>query len=109
MTLAEDVLISCVDGLEGFPEAIEATFRQAWVQTCFVHLIRASLGYVGEGLHRQVRQAIKTRRHFADEQAATKLIYLALIRADAKWQPNRPLDSRPQQVASASDTEDRTA
>src|SRR4051794_2479423 len=38
-----------------------------------------------EGLHRQVRKAIKTRGHFPDEQAATKLIYLALIKADAKW------------------------
>ena len=37
-----DVLISCVDGLKGFPEAIEATFPDAWVQTCIVHLIRAS-------------------------------------------------------------------
>jgi putative transposase len=42
----QDVLISCVDGLKGFPEAIEATFPQAWVQTCIVHLIRASLRYV---------------------------------------------------------------
>jgi len=42
-----------------------------------------------EGLHRQVRKAIKTRGHFPDEQAATKLIYLALIKADAKWQKNR--------------------
>jgi len=42
-----------------------------------------------EGLHRQVRKAIKTRGHFPDEQSATKLIYLAIIRADAKWQRNR--------------------
>src|SRR4051812_31406056 len=42
-----------------------------------------------EGLHRQIRKAIKTRGHFPDEQAATKLIYLALMRADAKWQKNR--------------------
>jgi putative transposase len=156
-----DVLISCVDGLKGFPEAIEATFPKAWVQTCIVHLIRASLRYVNyrdkkkvatalrpiytaanadaalheleafeaewgarypaavqawraswehvtpflslpedlrravyttntiEGLHRQVRKAIKTRGHFPDEQSATKLIYLALIKADAKWQRNR--------------------
>src|SRR3954462_12439027 len=38
----QDVLIACVDGLKGFPEAIEATFPAAWVQTCIVHLIRAS-------------------------------------------------------------------
>src|SRR3954466_3410811 len=157
----QDVLIACVDGLKGFPEAIEATFPQAWVQTCIVHLIRASLRYVNyrdqrkvaaalrpiytaanadaalselerfdsqwggrypatvaawraswehvtpflalpdelrkavyttntiEGLHRQIRKAIKTRGHFPDEQAATKLIYLAIIKADAKWRRNR--------------------
>jgi putative transposase len=33
----QDVLISCVDGLKGFPEAIEAVFPRAWVQTCIVH------------------------------------------------------------------------
>jgi putative transposase len=42
----EDVLIACVDGLKGFPDAIEATYPQTWVQTCIVHLIRASLRYV---------------------------------------------------------------
>src|SRR3954467_10697105 len=41
-----DVLIACVDGLTGFPEAIEAVFPQAWVQTCIVHQVRASLRYV---------------------------------------------------------------
>jgi putative transposase len=33
----EDILIACVDGLTGFPEAIEAVFPQTWVQTCIVH------------------------------------------------------------------------
>jgi transposase-like protein len=42
----DDVLIACVHGLKGFPEAIEATFPQAWVQTCIVHLIRTALRYV---------------------------------------------------------------
>jgi putative transposase len=42
----EDVLVSCVDGLTGFPEAIEAVFPQAWVQTCIVHQIRNSMRYV---------------------------------------------------------------
>ena len=40
----EDVLIAVVDGLKGFPEAINAVFPQAIVQTCIVHLIRHSLG-----------------------------------------------------------------
>src|SRR5689334_7642419 len=42
----EDVLIAIVDGLKGFPEAITATFPQAQVQTCIVHLIRNSLDFV---------------------------------------------------------------
>jgi putative transposase len=33
----QDVLICCVDGLTGFPEAIEAVFPKAWMQTCIVH------------------------------------------------------------------------
>ena len=41
----EDVLIAVVDGLKGFPEAITATFPQAQVQTCVVHLIRHSLAF----------------------------------------------------------------
>jgi len=38
----QDVLVCCVDGLTGFPEAIEAVYPQAWVQTCLVHLVRSS-------------------------------------------------------------------
>jgi putative transposase len=153
----EDVLVACVDGLTGFPEAIEAVFPQTWVQTCIVHQIRASMRYVTyqdrkrvaadlkpvyravnadaaaqaletfddrwgekypmiadswrarwqhiipflalpadlrravyttnsiENLNRQIRKSIKTRGHFPDEQAATKLIYLAILRAERKW------------------------
>ena len=54
-----DVLIACVDGLKGFPEAIEATFPQAWVQTCIVHLIRASLRYVNYRDKRKVATALR--------------------------------------------------
>ena len=42
----EDILIAVVDGLKGFPEAIEAVFPQAAIQTCIVHLIRNSLDFV---------------------------------------------------------------
>jgi len=153
----QDVLIACVDGLKGFPEAIEAVFPQAWVQTCIVHQIRNSMRFVAyqdrkrvaadlrpvyqavnaeaaaqaleafdqrwgekypmiaaswrehwqniipflalpadlrkavyttnsiENLNRQIRKSIKTRGHFPDEQAATKLIYLAIMRSESKW------------------------
>jgi putative transposase len=42
----EDVLIACVDGLTGFPDAIAAVFPHAWVQTCIVHQIRAPMRWV---------------------------------------------------------------
>src|SRR6478672_1060831 len=42
----KDIFIACVDGLKGFPEAIESVFPQAQVQLCIVHLTRASLNYV---------------------------------------------------------------
>src|ERR1051325_5803794 len=42
----EDILIACVDGLKGFPDAIEAVFPQAQVQLCIVHLLRNSLSHV---------------------------------------------------------------
>jgi putative transposase len=152
-----DILVCCVDGLTGFPEAIEAVFPQAWVQTCIVHQIRTSMRFVTyqdrkrvaadlrpvyravnadaaqtalaafddkwgqkypmiaaswrarwehiipflalpaelrravyttnsiENLNRQIRKSIKTRGHFPDEQAATKLIYLAIQRSERKW------------------------
>lgn len=42
----QDIFIACVDGLTGFPEAIEAVYPQAQVQLCIVHLVRQSLRYV---------------------------------------------------------------
>ena len=42
----QDIFIACVDGLKGFPEAIEAVFPHATVQLCIVHMVRHSLNYV---------------------------------------------------------------
>jgi putative transposase len=156
-----DILIACVDGLKGFPEAIEAIFPKTTVQTCIVHLIRHSLKYVPrrereqvardlkpiytatdadaaqaalegfdekwgerfpvitqawldaweyvtpflafppevrrviyttnaiEALNRQLRKAIKTKGHFPNEDAARKLIYLALQNAVPAWTRTR--------------------
>ena len=50
----QDILICCVDGLKGFPEAIEAIFPKTTVQTCIVHLIRSSLQYVPRREREQV-------------------------------------------------------
>jgi len=153
-----DILIAVVDGLRGFPEAIEAVFPQTQIQTCIVHLIRTSLNYVGwkdrkalaaelkaiyqavnaeaaeaaltefeqgtwgrkcppiaaawrrqwtqvipffayppevrkiiyttnaiESLHMQLRKIVKNRGHFPSDEAATKLLYLALRNIVKDW------------------------
>lgn len=55
----DDILIACCDGLQGFPEAIEAVFPDAVVQTCIVHMIRNSLRFVAWGKRRAVAKALK--------------------------------------------------
>jgi len=152
-----DVFIAVVDGLKGFPEAINAVFPETCVQTCIVHMIRHSLNYVGwkerkavagdlksiyraesadaaalrldeferkwgdkfppigqswrrnweqiipffaypeavrkviyttnaiESLNMSLRKIIKNRGHFPSDDAATKLLYLALRNVAKKW------------------------
>lgn len=151
-----DIYLACVDGLKGFPQAIESIFPKAQVQLCIVHLVRASMQYVTwkdvrqvvadlkpiykavtadeaerqlcefaakwpkypaitrlwreqwervipffafpeevrkvvyttnavESLHMSLRKIIKTRGSFPSEEAALKLLYLALTRVIAKW------------------------
>lgn len=153
----QDILIASVDGLKGFPEAIETIYPRTQVQLCIVHLIRASLNYVPwkdrkvvaadlrkiyeaataaeaelglsdfgakwdkaypmvsqvwrrnwprvtpffgypmeirkaiyttnaiEALNRQLRKTIKTRGAFPTEEAALKLLFMALQQAQKKW------------------------
>ena len=152
-----DIYLVCVDGLKGFPQAIESIFPHAQVQLCIVHMVRASLNYVGwqdrkqvvaglkpiykaatadeaerqlsefeakwpkypaiarlwrdqwervipffvfpeevrkvvyttnavESLHMSLRKIIKTRGSFPSEEAAIKLLYLALTKVSAKWE-----------------------
>lgn len=68
-----DIFIACVDGLKGFPEAIEAIFPNTQVQLCMVHLVRHSLSYVS---HRE-RKAVATD---------LKLIYQAATLEEAERQ-----------------------
>jgi len=153
----KDVFVVCVDGLKGFPQAIESVYPQAEVQMCIVHLMRASLNYVNwkerkqvaadlkpiyraatavqaevelaafagkwgekygaivklwkenwervipffafpeevrrvvyttnavESLHMSMRKIIKNRGSFPNEEAAMKLLYLALKNVVKKW------------------------
>src|SRR5580658_3614232 len=69
----KDVLIACIDGLKGFPQAIESVFPQTRIQLCIVHLVRASLNYV----------SWKDRKQVA---AGLKLIYRATTEAQAEQQ-----------------------
>lgn len=55
----QDVLIVCCDGLGGFPEAIEAVWPEATVQTCVVHLIRNSVKYVSFKDRKKITTALK--------------------------------------------------
>lgn len=66
----KDVLIVCCDGLTGFPEAIEATWPEATVQTCVVHLIRAGMRFVNYKDRKKVAAALKPIYQAADEAAA---------------------------------------
>jgi putative transposase len=43
----KDIFIACVDGLKGFPQAIETVFPKTTVQLCIVHMVQGSLSYVG--------------------------------------------------------------
>ena len=58
-----DVLIVCCDGLTGFPEAIAATWPEATVQTCVVHLIRAAMRFVNYNDRKAVAAALKPIYH----------------------------------------------
>lgn len=50
----QDIFIACVDGLKGFPEAIETVYPHAIVQLCIVHMVRNSLNYVGWNKRKEV-------------------------------------------------------
>jgi putative transposase len=85
----QDVLISCVDGLKGFPEAIEATFPEAWVQTCVVHLIRASLRYVN---YRDLKRVASALRPIYSAPNADQAM-VELERFDSEWGARYPATS----------------
>jgi putative transposase len=76
-----DILICCVDGLKGFPEAIEAIFPKTTVQTCIVHLIRHSLRYVPRREREQVARDLKPIYTALDADAAQR----ELEAFDEKW------------------------
>ena len=85
-----DIFIACVDGLKGFPEAIETVFPQTEVQLCIVHLVRYSLNFVGWKQRKEVARDLKTIYTAATEvEAEARLAEFA-----AKWDAKFPTISK---------------
>jgi putative transposase len=86
----QDVLIACCDGLKGFPEAIEASFPRAVVQTCIVHQLRYSLSFVSYRDRKAVVADLKPIYQAHDENEALE----ALGRFETKWATRYPMIAR---------------
>lgn len=83
----QDILIACVDGLKGFPEAIAAVFPDTEVQHCVIHQIRNSLRYVGSKHHKAFMADLKP----VYRAATLTLAEAALDELEAKWGDQYPL------------------
>jgi putative transposase len=77
----QDIFIACVDGLKGFPEAIEAVFPRAAVQLCVVHMVRYSLNYVSWKRRPEVAADLKRIYQSATIDEAEQ----RLSEFEAKW------------------------
>ena len=86
----QDIFIACVDGLKGFPEAIEAVFRNTQVQLCVVHLVRHSLNYVSWKQRKTVAAGLRPIYTAPTVEAAA----LALEGFAAKWDATHPTISQ---------------
>lgn len=87
----QDIFIACVDGLKGFPEAIETVYPQTQVQLCIIHLLRNSLKYVSWKERKEVAAGLR------EVYAATtvELAESALSHVEEKWNRAYPLVARP--------------
>lgn len=81
----EDVFIACVDGLKGFPQAIEAVYPKTTVQLCIVHMVRASLNYVNWKERKQVAAELKSIYRAATAEEAERQLEQFAARWDAKY------------------------
>lgn len=83
----EDILIACIDGLKGFPEAIEAVFPKTKIQLCIIHQIRTSMRYVPEKEKKAVIADLKPVYKAVNHEQA----YEKLLEFDDKWGKKYPL------------------
>lgn len=83
----EDILIACVDGLKGFPEAIGAVYPDTHVQLCVVHMVRNSMRFVSWKDYKRVAAQLKTIYQAPTEQQALE----ALDQFEADWKDKYPV------------------
>lgn len=88
---AEDILIACVDGLKGFPEAIAQVYPKAETQLCVIHLIRNSIKYVGSKYQKEFMRDLKEVYKAPSLESAEA----ALGSLTAKWSEKYPLAIKP--------------
>jgi putative transposase len=86
----QDIFIACVDGLKGFPEAIEAVFPQTQVQVCLVHMVRHSLSYVSHKNRKPVADDLKEIYQAATVEEAER----QLKEFEEAWDSAYPVISR---------------
>ena len=82
----EDILIACVDGLKGFPDAIAVEYPQTKVQLCIVHMVRNSLRYVSWKDYKAVTAELKQIYQSATEREAQQ----ALAAFGERWDSQYP-------------------
>jgi putative transposase len=82
----EDILIACVDGLKGFPEAIAGSFPQTLVQLCIVHLVRHSLSLVSEKDRKAVAADLKLIYRSPTAEEAERQLHLFGEKWNSKYQ-----------------------
>jgi transposase-like protein len=85
-----DILIACVDGLKGFPDAIQTVFPQAQIQLCIVHMVRNSVKYVPWKDYKAVTADLKRIYRSVTEDEAL----LALDQFSERWDDQYPQISR---------------
>ena len=85
-----DILIACVDGLKGFPEAINTVYPNTQIQLCIVHMVRNSMKYVPWKDYKAVTTDLKLIYQSITEEEAL----IALENFEARWDGKYPQISR---------------
>lgn len=81
----QDILIACVDGLAGFPEAIESVYPATQIQRCIVHMVRNSLRYVGWKDRKRVARDLRTVYAAATVEAGEEALEAFCRQWDARF------------------------